>query len=385
MGSKGDRTRAATTTCTVIGGGVTGLAVALHLLDAGIAVDVLERVGIGAGASGVQPGGVRQQWGTTANCQMARDSFRFYRDFPARYETRAQAQLEQCGYVFAATEDATLAQLARNIAVQHAAGVPSQLLTADEAAELVPSLNRDRVAGAAYCSEDGYFDRPQAVVEAFAELVRRSGGRITLADVRGIERDGDGWSLRLADGSTRTSDLVVVAAGADSAALLRPVGHALPIVREARHLFYSEHIRERLIEPLFIAVDLGLAAKHLADGRVLASDLHAAGDPDGNQAEWRRRIRQTVADVVPILEYVSLPIIASGYYDMTPDGQPIVDELERGLWVAAGFSGHGFMVAPVVGERIAAAVTGGPEPGWASSVGVARLASPTVEAEVQVI
>src|SRR6266487_5024137 len=56
----------------IVGAGVTGLSVALHLAERGVApVRVFEREGVGAGASGVQPGGVRLQWGTELNCRMA--------------------------------------------------------------------------------------------------------------------------------------------------------------------------------------------------------------------------------------------------------------------------------------------------------------------------
>jgi glycine/D-amino acid oxidase-like deaminating enzyme len=369
----------------VIGGGVVGLSIALHLLEAGFEVTLFERTGIGSGASGVQPGGVRQQWGTRGNCLMARESFSFYDDFPSRYQTTAQARLDHCGYLFVATEEDSLRQLRANITLQHEVGIPSRLLTPDEAATVVPSLNPERILGAAFCAEDGYFDRPQAVVEAFAEIVARSGGKIELSGVCSLARDGGGWLLSLDNGRRHTTDTVIVAAGYDSAALVAPLGHELPISKEPRYLFYSDHIRERLLEPLVIDIDRGLAAKHLADGRVLASDLHATGDPEVNQDGWRHRIREIAVELLPILEYVPLPIIAPGYYDMTPDGQPIIDSLEEGLWVAAGFSGHGFMVAPVAGQAIAAAIDGQPAPIWAQAVRAERFRSPVAETEAQVI
>lgn len=371
--------------CAVVGAGVVGLSTALHLLDRDVDVTVYERVGVAAGASGVQPGGVRQQWGTRANCLMAKESFDFYSDFPRRFETIAQARLDRCGYLFAASEPRSLRQLEANIAVQHEVGIPSRLLTPAEAAALVPSLNPEHLAGAAYCADDGYFDRPQAVVEAFAELVTRKGGRIEIVGVHGIERDGAGWALSLDDGSSRGADVVVVAAGQESVGVLAPLGHELPIRKEGRYLFYSDHIHERLLEPLVIAVDHGLAAKQLADGRVLASDLRASGPLDVNHVEWRRRIREVVLDLLPILEYVPLPIVVAGDYDMTPDGQPIVDSLDDGLWVAAGFSGHGFMVAPAVGGMVAAAIGGDERPQWADAVRAERFGSALKEAEAQVI
>ena len=58
----------------IVGAGVTGLSVAWHLRERGLTPLVVEQSGIAAGTSGVQPGGVRQQWGTRINCLLARES-----------------------------------------------------------------------------------------------------------------------------------------------------------------------------------------------------------------------------------------------------------------------------------------------------------------------
>jgi sarcosine oxidase subunit beta len=93
---------------------------------------------------------------------------------------------------------------------------------------------------------------------------------------------------------------------------------------------------------------------------VLASDLGATGDPESDAPAWRRNVRAVISELLPMLEYVDLDVIASGAYDVTPDRQPILGPLDGhdGLHVAAGFSGHGFMIAPAVGRMIAAAVAG---------------------------
>ncbi|HEX6788932.1 MAG TPA: FAD-binding oxidoreductase [Gaiellaceae bacterium] len=360
----------------VIGAGISGLSVALHALERDLGpVTVVERTGIGAGASGIQPGGVRRQWATRGNCLMASESYAFYREFAERFRTRAEARFDTCGYVFLADTEATLAGFEAAVALQHELGIPSVLLSPDEAAAVVPGLEPDGLLGGATCAEDGYFDRPQAVVEAFAEAVRTRGGTIEIADVRAIARDGDGWRLE----EDRTADAVVVAAGAASRALLAPLGFDLPIVEEARTLFLSEPIRERLLEPLVIAVDRGIAAKQLADGRVLASDLRADGNPS------TQRLRLELARLLPQLQYVSLPIVATGMYDMTPDGQPIIDRLDDGLWVAAGFSGHGFMVAPGTGRAVADGLAGAPPPEWLDALRADRFEAQSAVHESQVI
>ena len=68
---------------------------------------------------------------------------------------------------------------------------------------------------------------------------------------------------------------------------------------------------------------------------------------------------------VPRLGSVKILRQWAGCYDITPDANPIVgevDEVENFLQLN-GFMGHGFMMAPVVGKRFAEELrTGKPEP-----------------------
>jgi glycine/D-amino acid oxidase-like deaminating enzyme len=322
----------------VIGAGVVGLAIARELQGRGVRVAVFERSGIGAGASGVQPGGVRQQWGTAVACRLARESAAFYGDADALLEPTAPLHFRACGYLFVAHTEATLARLAANVAAQNAEGVASRIVSPGEAAELVPGLRSDTITGGAWCGEDGYFDRPQAVVEAFGR-----GLDIRIGAVDSLE--------------PRLADTVVVAAGAATADLLRPLGIDLPIEREDRFLFLSEPVRERLLEPLVVSAERRFAAKQLGDGRVLASDLGARGD-ELQREQWRANVRLGIDELLPGLAYVPFPLLVRGEYDVTPDHQPILGRVGDGLYVAAGFSGHGFMIAPAVARIIADAVTG---------------------------
>jgi sarcosine oxidase subunit beta len=320
----------------VVGAGVIGLAVARELRLRGVDVVVHERSGIGAGASGVQPGGVRQQWGTSVACRLARESAQFWERADELLDAPIALGFRRCGYLFVAHSQETLARLEAAVAVQHAEGVPSRLVSAAEAARLVPGLRVETVVGGAWCGEDGYFDRPQSVVEAFA---------------RGLEiRIGEVGSLEELE-----ADAIVVAAGADSVALVP----GLPIEREDRFLFLSEPIRERLLEPLVVSAERGFAAKQLRDGRVLASDLGARGD-QAQRERWRANVRAGVEELLPALEFVSYPTLVRGEYDVTPDHQPLLGPVGEGVFVAAGFSGHGFMIAPAVARILADAVLGGP-------------------------
>jgi sarcosine oxidase subunit beta len=349
----------------VVGAGVIGLAIARELAGRGVRVAVFERHGIGSGASGVQPGGVRQQWGTRVACRLARESAAFYAEADERLDSPVPLGFRACGYLFAAHTEAALGRLAANAAVQNAEGVPSRLVTPDEAAELVPGLRVDSILGAAWCAEDGYFDRPQGVVEAFA---RGLDVRIRHVGLTG----------------PRLADTVVVAAGAATADLLRPLGVDLPIETEDRFLFLSTPVRERLLDPLVVSAERRFAAKQLGDGRLLASDLGAGGD-EAQRETWRATVRGGIAELLPRLAHVSFPVLVRGEYDVTPDHQPLLGRVDEGLYIAAGFSGHGFMIAPAVARIVADAVLGGPRDEALEVLDVARFAENRAVPETQLI
>ncbi len=326
----------------IVGAGVTGLSIAFHLAERGIGpVSIYERAGIGAGASGLQPGGVRLQWGTEINCRMAQESLVFWRDAQQRLEARVELGWRACGYLWLAHSDAVLDKLRANVELQNTLGIPSRIVSPEEAGKLVRGLQTSTLTGAAWCAEDGYFDRPQAVVEALAV-----GATIEIADIRTLD-DLD-------------AETVVVAAGVDTPRLID-----VPIVAEERHLFFSEPIRERLLEPLVIAPERRFAAKQLGDGRLLASDL---------SGHDRNHVREVMRELLPQLEFARLDALVTGTYDVTPDHQAILGRVDERVWIAAGFSGHGFMMAPAVGRSIAAAIAGEPPNEYLQALSVDRFA-----------
>ena len=184
--------------------------------------------------------------------------------------------LERCGYLFVAHAEATLDRMHRDVELQQSLGIPSEILKAGGLPGKVPGLRGDGAIGAAFCRDDAYFDRPQSVVEFFAQAARTNGVLIEHLGLERPARDGDRWVLDR-DGSyarrrTRWSSPPVRRARR----LLSPFGVELPIAAQPKYLFLASRISERLLEPLVVLVDQHFAAKHLASGRVLASDLAAA-------------------------------------------------------------------------------------------------------------
>jgi sarcosine oxidase subunit beta len=371
----------------VVGAGITGLSVAWHLAQRGLSVTAFDRTGIGSGATAIQPGGVRQQWGTEVACRMALEAFAFYREIGERLSPAVDPQLTACGYLFVAESERELTEQRERLAVQHRLGIPSREVTAAEAGALVEGLAPEPLAGGVWCDEDGYFDKPLAVVGAFADAAAREGATYVDQAVDEIVSDGDGWRLVLRSGATVSAGAVVVAAAWDSPTLLAPLGVDLPIAKEPKYLFYSDPIRERLLEPLVISHERHFAAKQLADGSVLASDLAAGTRPEEAKALWHSNVRRAITTLLPILEYVSFPVLVEGFYDTTPDHQPVLGALDGhdNLFIAAGLNGRGLMMAPTIGRVIADRIVSGTEEEAMLPLAASRFAGGTLTPERQVV
>ena len=279
-------------------------------------------------------------------------------DVEATLEFPVELGFRACGYLFAAHSEAVLERLRANVAIQNAEGVPSRIVSPEEAARSCPGCGRRR-------SPEPRVVTRTATSTGRSRSWRRSGrgADVRIASVHALRPAAPGWELDTSAGKL-AAGAVVVAAGRASVELVAGLGIDLPIENEERHLFLSLPIAERLLEPLVVSGERAFAAKQLGDGRVLASDLAAAGAADEGAPRWRARVREGIRELLPRLEYVDFPILATGTYDITPDRQPILGAVpghER-LYVAAGFSGHGFMIAPAVGRILADAVEGRHDP-----------------------
>ncbi len=170
----------------VIGAGIMGLSIAYHLAERGVRdVTVVDRGYLCGGASGRNGGGVRAQWSNESNVRLMLESMRMCREFAGKM--KINVWLRQGGYLFLARTAQVRATLEKSVALQNECGLPTRMLTAREAARVVPELDTSDVDSASYNPDDGVVF-PWPFVWGYAQAARKLGvDVVTWHDVVGFD------------------------------------------------------------------------------------------------------------------------------------------------------------------------------------------------------
>ncbi len=347
----------------VIGGGILGTSIAYNLAKMGLRdIVLLERQYLNSGATGRCGAGIRQQWGTEMNCILSRESVRLFEHLEEELEYDHSIEFKQKGYLFVIYLEKELEQFKKNIALQNSLDIPSRLITPAEAKEIVPHLNTDRLLGATYCPTDGHAN-PFHVTQAYAKAAELLGTTIhTYTEVLGIDEEGDRVRGVRTDQGTISCDIVVNAAGGHAALIGNMVGIELPIYPERHQAMVSEPVNI-FQNPMVISLYHHLYIQQAPHGPFIMGQ----GDPNEPKSfniepSWQfpLEVAKKVAEILPPLKDLKIVRQWAGLYDMSPDAQPILGESPevQGFFTSAGFSGHGFMIAPYTSKLMAQAILG---------------------------
>ena len=365
----------------IIGAGVVGTSVAFHLAKAGCRdVVVLERSYIGSGSTEKCPGGIRQQFASEANVRLSMESVRFYARFLE--ETGQAADFRQRGYVILAGTAEEMDAFGANVRLQRQMGLAVELLAPDDVAELVPALNLEGVLGATFCPTDGYAD-PYSVVNGFASAARRMGVRIVEdTEVTGLMSAGGRVRGVVTAGEHLEAPVVIDTAGPYAGVVAGMADVDVPVSPVRRHVFITEpvfsrgsRIRRLGRADLPMVIDFHTGFWFRPEGACIIFGMRDPGQSPGFDidVDWSF-LTETLAVVacrrLPVLDEIGISRAQAGLHADTPDRNAILGEAPgaRGLYLACGFSGHGFMHAPAVGRLVADLVT--------RKAGVAREAAP---------
>jgi len=340
----------------IIGGGVMGTGIAFHLAEAGVRkIVVVERGELGCGSSGKPIGGVRAHFSDPLNIELGSRSLRAFRDFPDR--PGADIRLDTVGYLFLLTSEQQAADFEASVRIQNALGVPSRMVGPEEARRLCPYVSTDGLVGAAHSPADGHA-RPGLVVQGYARAAARAG--VTFAThtaVTGLDTGGDRVTAVHTDRGRIDCATVVCAAGAWSARIGEMAGVPLPVRPVRRQLAFTAPLTPPAPRIPFTIDFSSSAYFHNSDDGLLFG-LADPGQPDGFDTtwtpEWLELFRAVVRDRAPALADMGTVGGWAGLYEITPDHNALIGrsgEVVNFLY-ATGFSGHGFLQAPAVGEIV---------------------------------
>jgi sarcosine oxidase subunit beta len=345
----------------VVGGGVMGASIAFHLAEAGVTdVVLLEKDSLACGSTSKSAGGVRAQFSDAVNIALGMRSLPAFEQFGRR--PGGEIDLHQVGYLFLHTEPAAWAEAQEAVALQNSMGVPTRLLTAAEAGQLSRGVRTDDVIGATFHPRDGYCS-PENVVQGYAAGARRLGATIrTGIEAVGVEStDGAITAVVTSQGVVHTPT-VVCAAGAWSQQVGAWAGVELPVEPLRRQIVVTEPLSEQLLElyPMDTPMTIDAASTfylHREGPGLLVGMSYQDETPafrEGFTETWLPDLLAAMERRAPDLLDVGIAHRWAGYYELTPDHNAVIGEareVSRFLY-ATGFSGHGFLQGPAVGEVV---------------------------------
>ena len=207
----------------VIGGGVIGTSIAFHLAESGVTdVVLVERDELACGSTCKAAGGVRASFSNAANIAIGLRGLEVYSRFAQDYGQ--EIDFTRDGYLYLLSDQTNVEVFTESVALQNSLGVPSRMITPEEAKKISPLIGTEGMLAACWSPQDGKAT-PEAVVMGYAAAARRHGARIIRhCAVTDIESSGGAITAVVTAHGRIATNTVVCAAGAWSRSIGEMVG-----------------------------------------------------------------------------------------------------------------------------------------------------------------
>jgi glycine/D-amino acid oxidase-like deaminating enzyme len=401
----------ASTQVVIVGGGIIGVCTALFLARKGVPVVLCEKGVIAGEQSSRNWGWCRTMARDPLELPLAQEALRLWAEMNTL--TSAETGFRRSGIVYLCR---TPKELDQRQAWLDQVGTPAQvdtrMITRDQAARALPGLS-GAWAGAMFTPSDGRAE-PGMAAPAIALAARAAGAVVmTGCAVRGVETSGGRISSVITEKGRIACQSVVLAGGVWSRLFCKPMGLRLPQLKILSAVMRTEPLsdgpeasasgdgfglRKRLDGGYTLASWDGNVADIVPDsfrfawdflpalmqrrgdvklrlGRRFLSEAFQRGrwpldgrspfeavrtlDPPVLRAILRKA-QTHVVKAFPVFHNLRIVERWGGMIDVTPDGIPVISGVDAvpGFFIATGFSGHGFGIAPGAGRLMAEIVLG---------------------------
>ncbi len=345
----------------IIGGGATGLMTAYSLFKRGVKdVVVYDSSYPAGGSTGRCASGIRVSFTSKEHIVLMREAIKLWRSYSEGVLGREGMKFHQSGYVWVSFSDEGVERFRELVKLHNSLGVRTEVLGPDALKELVPSARTEDVAGVMVDREAGKAC-PFETVFALISFLKRSGIEVRYhTRVTGVAVKSGRVVGAIVEGRGLVkADKVLVAAGPSSRDLLEGVGIRIPVRNMPRHALITEPYRPAF-DPLVIEWDVPgvpYIVQTNDGGFYIGREIEERPEEPLNsqRIDFMPKALKPLTKLFPWLRNVRVLRYWLGYYSVTPDHHPILGPVGDvdGLYLAAGFSGHGYMMSPVIGEVMA--------------------------------
>ena len=342
-----------------------GVSAAYHLAAAKAGrVLLLERAdALGTGSTGACAGGFRHQFSSELNIRLSLASVPMILSFQKTHGL--PLDVTQDGYLFLVRSEEAWNGFVAADELQRSMGVDVRLLGPEEAGAMVPGIALEGLVGAAFGPDDGIAD-PSGLTTGYASAARRAGAEIeTGVEVTAIETAGSRVAGVATPAGGVSAPVVVNAAGPWAGLLAATCGVELPLEPIPRVVVVTGPFAgapER--KTLVIDAETSFYFHREGPGVLMGMGSpreRLSFDTSVDEAFVEEELLPTAVRVFPPLEQAGIAATWAGLYEMTPDRHAILGPVAdpQGLYLANGFSGHGFQHAPIVGKLLAEMIVEG--------------------------
>jgi heterotetrameric sarcosine oxidase beta subunit len=373
----------------IIGGGVNGCSLAYRLAKKGLDVVVVEKNYLSSGATGACGAGIRQQWSTRENALLAIQSVKIFEQL--NDELGQDIEFRQGGYLIAVHDKNEMKQAEKNVAMQRSLGLKVNILEPEKITNIVPILDVKgmRAIGATFCPTDGHAN-PFKTTFAYADAAKKLGAEInthtTVIDLKTTQKE---ICAVVTNQKTIRTGVVVNAAGIDSKKIAEMINLKLPLRPFRKEIIATERLQP-LFEAMVISFKDGIYFSQQKEGQIVGG-IPIPEETEGYKTmptfAFLQHMARTITRYAPILKHVNLLRHWTGFYDVTPDARPILGEVKevKGFLQCNGFSGHGFMISPMVSNLLTDLIVDGKTSEILESLSLERFKGKRIEKELSVV